>query len=165
MEYFFGIILEFSVRMNHTTSKHFRHWESTSKSSRLTVVKKLWVSWKYATWKPHITGCLQINGAVSKVNKKFISHLTRAKPTQSAAATVQVSHALPAVRSLVLTAWCVFSKPCMKLTLYCNHRCGHLKTEHTESLSLLRRHLGNWPRSKYEKLGQLPLLTVYVVAV
>ena len=46
----------------------------------------------------------QKNGAVSKVNKKFISHLTRAQRTPSAAATVQVSHALPAVRSLVLTA-------------------------------------------------------------
>ena len=39
-----------------------------------------------------------------KFNKKFISHLTRAQRTTSAAATVQVSHALPAVRSLVLTA-------------------------------------------------------------
>ena len=46
------------------------------------------------------TVCLQMNGAVSKVNKKFISHLTRAKRTPSAAATVQVPHALPAVRSL-----------------------------------------------------------------
>jgi hypothetical protein len=36
----------------------------------------------------------QKNDAVSKVNKKFISHLTRAQPTPSAAATVQVSHAL-----------------------------------------------------------------------
>ena len=44
------------------------------------------------------TVCLQMNGAVSEVNKKFISHLTRAQRTQSAAATVQVSHALPAVR-------------------------------------------------------------------
>ena len=44
------------------------------------------------------TECLQKNGAVSKINKKFISHLTRAKYTPSAAATVQVSHALPAVR-------------------------------------------------------------------
>ena len=44
------------------------------------------------------TGYTQKNGAVSKVNKKFISHLTRAQPTPSAAATVQVSHALPAVR-------------------------------------------------------------------
>ena len=42
--------------------------------------------------------CLQMNGAVLKVNKKFISHLTRAQRTPSAAATVQVSHALPAVR-------------------------------------------------------------------
>ena len=39
-----------------------------------------------------------MNGAVSKVNKKFISHLTRAQPTPSPAATVQVSHALTAVR-------------------------------------------------------------------
>ena len=44
------------------------------------------------------TGCTQKNGAVSKVNNKFISHLTRAKRTPSAAATVQVSHALPSVR-------------------------------------------------------------------
>ena len=44
------------------------------------------------------TGYTQKNVAVSKVNKKFISHLTQAQPTPSAAATVQVSHALPAVR-------------------------------------------------------------------
>jgi len=44
------------------------------------------------------TGYTQKNGAVSKVNKKFISHLTRTQRTQSAAATVQVSHALTAVR-------------------------------------------------------------------
>ena len=73
-------------------------------------------------------------------------------------------------------AWCVFSKPCTKHTLHCNHRSGHLKTEHTESLFLLRRHLGNWPRGPalsmrsellvaHEKLGQLPLLKVYVVPV
>ena len=49
-----------------------------------------------------------MNGAVSKVNKKFISHLTRVKPTPSAAATVQVSHELQSVRSLVLTAGPVF---------------------------------------------------------
>jgi hypothetical protein len=40
------------------------------------------------------TGYTQKNGAVSKVNEKFISHLTRAQRTPSAAATVQVSHAL-----------------------------------------------------------------------
>ena len=44
------------------------------------------------------TGYTQKNGAGSKVNKKFIYHLTRAKRTPSAAPTVQVSHALPAVR-------------------------------------------------------------------
>ena len=46
------------------------------------------------------------------------------------------------------------SKPCTKLTLHCNHRSGHLKTEHIERLFLLRRHLGNWPpppHSKHEK--------------
>ena len=45
-----------------------------------------------------------MNGAVSKINKKFISHLIWAQRTPSAAVTVQVSHALPVVRSLVLTA-------------------------------------------------------------
>ena len=71
---------------------------------------------------------------------------------------------------------CVFSKQCTKLTLLCNYRSGHLITEHTESLFLLRGHLGNWPRGPavsmrrellvaHEKLGQLPLLTVYVVPV
>ena len=48
--------------------------------------------------KIYCTGCTQKNGAVSEVSKKFISHLTRAQRTPSAAATVQVSHALPAVR-------------------------------------------------------------------
>jgi hypothetical protein len=40
------------------------------------------------------TECLQKNGAVSKINKKFISHLTRAKRTPSAAATVQIFYEL-----------------------------------------------------------------------
>jgi len=44
------------------------------------------------------TGYTQKNGAASKVKKKSISRLTQAQHTQSAAATVQVSHALPAVR-------------------------------------------------------------------
>ena len=44
------------------------------------------------------TGYTQKNGAVLKVNKKFISHLTRTQLTPSAAVTVQVSHALPTVR-------------------------------------------------------------------
>ena len=41
------------------------------------------------------------NGAVSKVNKKFISHLTLAQLTPSAAATVQVSHALVTILQCV----------------------------------------------------------------
>jgi hypothetical protein len=40
------------------------------------------------------TGCLQNNGTVLKINKKFISHLTRAKRTPLAAATVQIFYAL-----------------------------------------------------------------------
>ena len=44
------------------------------------------------------TVCLQMNGAGSKVNKKFISQLTRAQRTPPAAATVQVSQPLPTVR-------------------------------------------------------------------
>jgi hypothetical protein len=40
------------------------------------------------------TGYTQKNGAVSKVNKIFIAHITRAQRTPSAAANVQVSHAL-----------------------------------------------------------------------
>ena len=71
-------------------SRIFRVWLRTDKSDG------------YLKWRPIYiydnTGCLQKNGAISEVNKKFISHLTRAKRTPSAAATVQVSHALPAVR-------------------------------------------------------------------
>ena len=116
----------------------------------------------------------KMNGAVSKVNKKFISHLTRAKRTPSAEATVLVSHALPALRFACLlrgrgvsfqrwrrsrkrlSVCSVLRCPdlwlqCTKLTPHCNHRSGHLKTEHTESVFLLRRHLRNWPRSKHEK--------------
>ena len=76
----------------------------------------------------------------------------------------------------VIPVWCVFYKPCKKLTPHYNHRPGHLKTKHTESLLLLRRHVGNWLRGPaisirsellvaHAKLGQLPLLTVYVVRV
>jgi hypothetical protein len=43
-------------------------------------------------------GYTKKNGAVSKVMKKFISHLTLAQHTPSAAKTVQVSLALPAIR-------------------------------------------------------------------
>jgi hypothetical protein len=72
--------------------------------------------------------------------------------------------------------WCVFFQACTKVKLHCNHRPGHIKTEDTESLLLLRRHLGNWSRGPavsmrrelllaYEKLGQFLLLIVNVVPV
>ena len=45
----------------------------------------------------YYTGYTQKNFAVSKVNKRFVSHLTLAQRTPSAAATVQASHALRVV--------------------------------------------------------------------
>jgi hypothetical protein len=51
----------------------------------------------YGFWwhrRSRYTGYTQMNGAISKGNKKFISHLTRAQRTPSAAANLQVSHAL-----------------------------------------------------------------------
>jgi hypothetical protein len=69
-----------------------------------------------------------------------------------------------------------FLKLCTKLMLHCNHRSGHFKTEHTENLLLLRRHFGTWSlgpavstRNELlvanEKLGEFPLLTMYVMTV
>jgi len=81
----------------------------------------------------YYTGYTQKNGAVSKVNKEFISHLTCVQRTPSAAATVQVSHALITILQ--------FMDPGSHDT----HTHTHTHT-HTESLFLLRRHLGNWPR-------------------
>jgi hypothetical protein len=70
----------------------------------------------------------------------------------------------------------VFFKPYTKLTFHYNHRSGNIKTEHSESLLLLRRHLGSWSRGHavsirsglliaQGKPEQVPLLTVYVVPV
>jgi len=47
-----------------------------------------------------------MNGAVSKVNKKSISHLTRAKRTPSAAATVPVSHVKLSWKLKAVMTWC-----------------------------------------------------------
>ena len=122
------------------------------------------------------TGYTQKNGAVSKVNKKFISHLTRAKRTPSAAATVQVSHALPAVRfsSLLRTM-----HSASFLNRARNSRCTVItdldtsKPSTQKAFSCCDAILETGPavsmRSDllvaHEKLGQLPLLTVYVVPV
>jgi hypothetical protein len=48
------------------------------------------------------TGHTQKHGAVSKVNKKFMSYITRAQHTPSAAATVQVSHLVITILQCVL---------------------------------------------------------------
>jgi hypothetical protein len=87
------------------------------------------------------TGHTQKYGAVEKVNKKFISHF-HGHNIHRQQRQLLVAHALPCATSS--------SKPCTRLTLHCNHRSGHLKTEHKESLFLLQRHLENWPRSKHE---------------
>jgi len=102
------------------------------------------------------TGCTQKNGAVSKVNKKFISHLTQAQHTPSAAAaTVEVSRALNTI-------------------LQCMHPRSHDTNRKpspaaTPSWKLVPRGPAVSIRSElavaHEKLGQLPLLTVYVVPV
>ena len=55
---------------------------------------------------PYNTGYTQKDGTDSKVKKKFSSHLTLAQLTPSAAATVQVSHALPAVYFSCLLRGC-----------------------------------------------------------
>jgi hypothetical protein len=76
----------------------------------------------------------------------------------------------------IIIVWCVFFNPCTKLTLHCNRKSGHLKTGHTGSLLLLRRHLENCSRGQavsmrsellvaHENLRQFQLLTVYVVPV
>ena len=106
----------------------------------------------------------------------MLSSDTRGRPGLFALHKQSRFHKLSVPPSYVIPAWCVFPKPCTKLTLHCNHRSGHLKTEHTQSLFLVRRHLGNWPRgpavsmrsellAAHEKLGQLLLMTVYVVLV
>jgi hypothetical protein len=125
----------------------------------------------------------QKNGAVSKVNKKFISYLTRAQRTPSAAATVQVFHALPAVRFSCLLrgqflrwrrsrkkAFCVlrFDSRC---TLIADLDTSKRSTQKAFSCcdAILETSPAVSMRSEllvaHEKLGQLPLLMVYSVPV
>ena len=72
--------------------------ESTIATACITSIREILTFIYSQTQLQVYTGCLQMNGAVSKVNKKFISPLTWAQRTPSAAASLQVSHALPAVR-------------------------------------------------------------------
>ena len=103
----------------------------------------------------HFTGCLQKNGAVSEVNKKFISHLTRAKHTLLAAAAVPVSHVLITV-------------------LQCVHPGSH--DTHLHSNQIHPRHrkpfpavapswkLTLWPCSKHEKRTAGSACETWIVA-
>ena len=82
-----------------------------------------------------------MNGAVSKVNKKFISHFTRAKRTPLVAATVQVSHALPGVHSLVLTARSVSKMAPQQEKAFCV-----LRSEVSRSVITVQREFHAWFR-------------------
>ena len=70
----------------------------TPEDRKIPTFRNIYIYISHAVYVRIYTGYTQKNGAVSKVNKKFTSHLTRAQRTPSAAATVKVSHALPAVR-------------------------------------------------------------------
>jgi len=100
------------------------------------------------------TGYTQKNGAVSKVNNKSMSHLTRAQLTPSAAANVPVSHALPAVRLS-----CLLRGRGASFQDGVAAGRGFLCVCVTQDVHIE----GLW--LTHGKLGQLPLLTVYVVPV
>ena len=65
------------------------------------------------------TGYTQKNGAVSKVNKKFISHLTRAQRTPSAAATVPCFSCATSSSLLMLTAGPVYKMASQQEKAFC----------------------------------------------
>ena len=92
-----------------------------------------------------------MNGAVSKVNNKFISHLTRAKRTPLAAATVQISHVLPAVCSLVLTARSVYKMAPQQEKAFCVLRFEVSRSVITVQHEFCARFRKDAPCSKHEK--------------
>ena len=97
-----------------------------------------------------------MNGAVSKVNKKFISHLTRVKHTPLAAASVQICDY--SARCTVITDLDTSERSTQKAFSCCN---AILETgPHGPAVSMRSELL-----VAHEKLGQLPLLTVYVLPV
>ena len=138
----------------------------TDRICRFSVRLTLSRSMKYVVIIICNTGCTQKNGAVSKVNKKFIFHLTRAQHTLSAAATVQVSYALQAVRFSCLLRgqfprWHRSRKRlsvcsvlrCPDLWLQCSVSFVHSleKTQHAWCTSIMKRKgvisRGIWARS------------------
>jgi hypothetical protein len=68
-------------------------WFSSSFFFMFSKFSFLIVFWDLM-WGCYASGYTQKNGAVSKIHKKFTFYLTWAQPTPSAAATVQISHAL-----------------------------------------------------------------------
>ena len=77
-----------------------------------------------------------MNGAVSKVNKKFISHLTRAKRTPSAAATVSFSCA---TSSSLARAYCGAAGPVSKMASQQEKAFCVLRFEVSRSLITVQR--------------------------
>jgi hypothetical protein len=78
------------------------------------------------------------------LHQLVVSTLSHISPFHPILSLQDPSYYYPPIH--IIPVWCVSFKPCTKLTLHCNHRSGHLKTEHAENLLLLRRHLGNWTR-------------------
>jgi hypothetical protein len=87
------------------------------------------------------TGHTQKNGAVSKVNKKFVSHITRAQHTPSAAETVQVYHVVPAVR---ISCFCVAAGPVLKMALQQQKAFCVLRFEVSRSVITVQRDFFLW---------------------
>ena len=82
------------VRVLNGTILSFKSNVECEKGSRRKSGGKSKVLYKRSdSFRSH-TGYTQKNGAVSKVNKKFISQFTRAQIIPPAEATVQISHAL-----------------------------------------------------------------------
>jgi hypothetical protein len=126
---------------------------------------------------PNLLCITFVSSCIARLTHFFNVVIRHTRSTRTLAFTQASSfYKLSIPSAYVILLWCVFLKPCTKLTLHCNNRSGHQEREHTESLLLLQRHLRNWPRGHavsmrsellvaHEKLGQLPPLTVYVVPV
>jgi hypothetical protein len=116
-----------------------------------TIHCQQWELSKFLMWNQQFAShaYCRVVGAVSKMaseQEKAVCSVSRC-PDLWLQCSVSFMHRLKKMHHKRMS----FFKLCTKLTLHCNHRSGHLKTEHTESLLLLWRHLGNWSRSKHEK--------------
>ena len=96
----------------------------------------------------HTYRCLQMNGAVSTVNKKFISHLTRAQRTPSAAATVPSLSC--ATSSSLARAYCGAEGPVSKMASQQEKAFCVLRFEVSRSLITVQREF----RARFRKDAQ-----------